>query len=189
MRLRSISQLVSTYVISQNYCQTQYFHSYTELFATLHDITYFMPFDGCQTNFLLRNDLSIQYLQLESSTHRLAFVNSAYTLVKGFGFDGLDLAWEFPENKPKKIRSSLGSIWHSVKKTVGGTTLLDENADDHREQFVGLVRELKNAFRAENLLVTMTVLPNVNSTGKEMVTVTFTSYIYHFFQLFRLIFE
>lgn len=47
-------------------------------------------------------------LQIESLEHRMAFVNSAHTLVKSFGFDGLDLAWEFPETKPKKIRSSLG---------------------------------------------------------------------------------
>lgn len=40
----------------------------------------------------------------------MAFVNSAHTLVKSFGFDGLDLAWEFPETKPKKIRSSLGML-------------------------------------------------------------------------------
>lgn len=102
---------------------------------------------------------------METTTRRLSFVNSAYTLIKAYGFDGLDLAWEFPENKPKKIRSKLGSIWHSVKKTVGGTKVIDENAADHRDQFVSLVRELRGAFKAENLLVTLTVLPNVNSTG------------------------
>ncbi|RZC35113.1 Glyco hydro 18 domain containing protein [Asbolus verrucosus] len=101
---------------------------------------------------------------LESTTHRLAFVNSAYTLIKAYGFDGLDLAWEFPENKPKKIRSSLGSAWHSFKKKIGGTKVIDENAADHRDQFVSLVRELRGAFKAENILLTLTVLPNVNST-------------------------
>lgn len=40
----------------------------------------------------------------------MAFLNSAHTLIKNFGFDGLDLAWEFPETKPKKIRSALGKI-------------------------------------------------------------------------------
>lgn len=92
-------------------------------------------------------------------------MNSAYTLIKAYGFDGLDLAWEFPENKPKKIRSKLGSIWHSVKTSVAGKKVIDENAAQHREQFISLVRELRGAFKAENLLVTLTVLPNVNSTG------------------------
>ncbi|KAJ3656208.1 hypothetical protein Zmor_015303 [Zophobas morio] len=112
-----------------------------------------------------KEEKNIKYRTLlESTTSRLAFVNSAYTIVKAYGFDGLDLAWEFPENKPKKIRSKIGGIWHSIKKTVGGTKVLDENAAEHRDQFVSLVRELRGAFKAENLLLTLTVLPNVNST-------------------------
>lgn len=45
---------------------------------------------------------------LESSGARIAFINSAYSMVKTYEFDGLDLAWEFPPNKPKKIKSSIG---------------------------------------------------------------------------------
>jgi GH18 family chitinase len=37
-------------------------------------------------------------------------VNSAHSLVKNFGFDGLDLAWEFPETKPKKIRGKISKV-------------------------------------------------------------------------------
>lgn len=49
------------------------------------------------------------YLQLlESSTSRIAFINSVYTLLKSYDFDGLDLAWQFPPNKPKRIRSTIG---------------------------------------------------------------------------------
>lgn len=50
------------------------------------------------------------YLQiLESNDGQLAFINSAYTLLKTYDFDGLDLSWQFPSNKPKRIRSSLGT--------------------------------------------------------------------------------
>lgn len=101
---------------------------------------------------------------LETSTHRLAFSNSAHTLVKGFGFDGIDLAWEFPETKPKKIKSGFGAFWSSVKKTFAGDSVVDENAQEHREQFTSLVKELKSVFRPDNLIVSLTVLPNVNST-------------------------
>nr|XP_023014136.1 chitinase-like protein Idgf4 [Leptinotarsa decemlineata] len=101
---------------------------------------------------------------LETSAHRLAFANSAYTLVKGYGFDGLDLAWEFPETKPKKIKSGFKKFWSSVKTTFTGESEIDENAQEHREQFTSLVKELKSAFRPDNLLVSLTVLPNVNST-------------------------
>ncbi|KAL1490351.1 hypothetical protein ABEB36_013062 [Hypothenemus hampei] len=108
---------------------------------------------------------NLKYRQvLESSAHRLAFINSAHTLVKGFGFDGIDLAWEFPETKPKKIKTGFGKFWSSVKKTFSGETVIDEKAEEHRDQFTSLIRELKTAFKPDNFLITLTVLPNVNST-------------------------
>lgn len=117
----------------------------------------------------------------------MAFVNSAHTLIKSFGFDGLDLAWEFPETKPKKIRSSLGtlfllkfylftkilfdlgSFWHGLKKKIVGEKVIDEKAAEHKEQFTALVREIKNVFRHDGLLLSLSVLPNVNSTGEFIV--------------------
>ncbi|XP_076269529.1 chitinase-like protein Idgf4 [Rhynchophorus ferrugineus] len=108
---------------------------------------------------------NLKYRQvLESSAHRLAFINSAHTIVKGFGFDGIDLAWEFPETKPKKIKSGFKKFWSSFKKTFTGETVIDEDADKHRDQFTSLLRELKSTFKPDNLMVTLTVLPNVNST-------------------------
>lgn len=56
---------------------------------------------------------------LESSTSRVAFINSAYDIVKTYGFDGIDLAFEFPKIKPKKIRSGFGSAFYSFKKAIG----------------------------------------------------------------------
>lgn len=47
---------------------------------------------------------------LESSTSRISFINSAYDLIKTYDFDGLDLAYEFPKIKAKKIRSSVGEF-------------------------------------------------------------------------------
>jgi len=101
---------------------------------------------------------------LESVDHRLAFINSAQTLVKSYGFDGLDLAWQFPPNKPKKIRSTLGSIWSSVKHTFVDPSAIDEKAPEHKEQYTAFVRECKNSFRHDGLLLSTSVLPNVNST-------------------------
>lgn len=45
---------------------------------------------------------------LESSAARITFINSVYTQLKTYDFDGLDLAWEFKPNKPKRIRSAVG---------------------------------------------------------------------------------
>ncbi|KAJ8973488.1 hypothetical protein NQ317_018761 [Molorchus minor] len=111
------------------------------------------------------DEKNVKYREtLETTTQRLAFINSAHTLVKGYGFDGIDLAWEFPETRPKKIKSGFGKFWSNVKKTFTGDAVIDENAEQHREQFSSLVKELRSVFRPDNLQITLTVLPNVNST-------------------------
>lgn len=102
---------------------------------------------------------------LESSTGRIAFTNSVNVVLKQFGFDGLDLAFQFPKNKPKKVRSTLGSVWHSFKKTIGAAGKpVDENTETHKNQFTSLVVELKNSFRIDNYELAVTILPNVNIT-------------------------
>jgi len=107
-----------------------------------------------------------KYLNLlESSGGRMAFINSAYSLIKTYDFDGIDLAWQLPPNKPKKIKSTIGSLWSGFKHSIGiGNNPVDEKADEHKEEFTSLVREIKNAFRHDNYLVSLTILPNVNST-------------------------
>ncbi|XP_060518655.1 chitinase-like protein Idgf4 [Cylas formicarius] len=101
---------------------------------------------------------------LEAVENRLAFVNSAHTLVKNYGFDGLDLAWEFPETKPKKIRNKFTGFFVNLKHKIVGESVIDEKAEEHKEQFIALVRELKNEFRHDGLLLSISVLPNVNGS-------------------------
>lgn len=93
------------------------------------------------------------------------FINSAYTLIKQYGFDGLDLAWQFKANKPKRIRNAAGSFWYSTKKVFGlAGKPLDDNAVTHRNAFQDLVRQVKDAIRPDNFILSLTVLPNVNTT-------------------------
>lgn len=102
---------------------------------------------------------------LESGTGKIAFTNSVNVLLKKYGFDGLDLAFQFPKMKPKKVRSSVGSVWHSFKTTIGvAGKPVDENSETHKAQFSSLVTELKNSFRLDNYQLSLTVLPNVNAT-------------------------
>lgn len=103
-------------------------------------------------------------LLLESPQARTAFVNSAVLLAEQYGFNGIDLAWQFYKTKPKKIRSTLGSFWHSIKRTFGSTPI-DDKESEHREGFTALVRELKQALTLKpNMQLIITVLPNVNSS-------------------------
>lgn len=44
---------------------------------------------------------------LESSSARVAFINSAYSIIKTYEFDGIDLAWQLPANRPKKIKGAI----------------------------------------------------------------------------------
>ena len=108
---------------------------------------------------------SQKYMELlEAVDRRLAFVESAETLVTSYGFDGIDLAWQFPLNKPKKIHGTWSGIWSKVKHTFVSPSDIDPKHAEHKDQFTALVREVKNTFAHKGLLVSMSVLPNVNST-------------------------
>ncbi|XP_044732058.1 chitinase-like protein EN03 [Chrysoperla carnea] len=109
------------------------------------------------------SDRSKYLTLLESAEARTSFVNSAFSFLRVYGFDGLDLAWEFPETKPKKIHGTLGSVWKGIKK-VFGSTKIDENEEAHREQFADLVRLTKAAFKPDKLMLTLSVIPNVNNS-------------------------
>lgn len=101
---------------------------------------------------------------LESAGSRTAFVNSVYSTLKTYDFDGLDLAWQFPQTKPKRIRGWTGKVWHGFKKLFTGDSVLDPKSEEHREEFSALVRDLKNALAPENFMLGLTVLPHVNES-------------------------
>lgn len=101
---------------------------------------------------------------LENGGSRTAFVNSVHSLLKTYEFDGLDMAWQFPQTKPKRIRGWSGKLWHGFKKLFTGDSILDPKAEEHKEEFTALVRDLKSAFLHEKFLLGLTVLPHVNES-------------------------
>lgn len=109
-----------------------------------------------------------KYVELleANRTAQQNFIDSSMILLKRNGFDGLDLAFQLPRNKPRKVHGSLGSYWKSFKKLFTGDFVVDPQAEQHKSQFTDLVGNIKNAFRSANLMLSLTVLPNVNSTCK-----------------------
>lgn len=86
-------------------------------------------------------------------------------MVKTYHFDGLDLGWQFKPNKPKRIRTSFGSFLYSTKKALGlAGKPLDANSEQHKVAFKDLVRQIKDAIRPDNYVLSVTVLPNQNTT-------------------------
>ncbi|XP_052854490.1 chitinase-like protein Idgf2 [Drosophila gunungcola] len=95
---------------------------------------------------------------------QVGFIRSAFDLVKTYNFDGLDLAYQFPRNKPRKVHGELGSAWKSIKKIFTGDFVVDPQSALHKEQFTAFIRDVKDSLRPDGLLLSLTVLPNVNST-------------------------
>lgn len=94
------------------------------------------------------------------------FIQSSLTLLRNNGFDGLDLAFQFPRNKPRKVHGAVGTVWKKFKKLFTGDFIVDPDAETHKEQFTEFVNSLKLAYSNTNLSLALTVLPNVNSTCK-----------------------
>ncbi|PSN30895.1 Chitinase-like protein EN03, partial [Blattella germanica] len=106
---------------------------------------------------------------LLSVDNRKAFISSARILLRQYAFDGLDLAWQFPEIRIKKDRGTFGSIWHGIKKTFGyAHSHKDEKEEEHREGFTKLVNDLQKSLKPDGLLLTLTTLPNIDPS-KEIV--------------------
>ncbi|XP_037823630.1 chitinase-like protein Idgf3 [Lucilia sericata] len=54
--------------------------------------------------------------------------------------------------------------WKSTKKLFTGDFVVDKQADEHKQQLTELVKKLKTSFAENDLLLSLTVLPNVNSS-------------------------
>ncbi|KAJ8954362.1 hypothetical protein NQ318_011035 [Aromia moschata] len=122
------------------------------------------------------------YAAIKEDTLKLVPLNEQFDVIKDNYRHVTDLKRRYPklkvllsvggnedisgegDEKNTKYREIVSAFWSSVKKTFAGETVVDENAAEHREQFTSLVKELKSVFRPDNLLISLTVLPNVNST-------------------------
>ncbi|XP_066904777.1 chitinase-like protein EN03 [Halyomorpha halys] len=100
---------------------------------------------------------------LEKPARRTAFVDSVVELLAKYGFDGIDLAWQFPHQEEKTTKSAMGSIWQKITSAFGSG--VDKKASLHRDFFIALCRELKAELRPDNRILSLAVLPHINATA------------------------
>ncbi|XP_050521925.1 chitinase-like protein EN03 [Daktulosphaira vitifoliae] len=114
---------------------------------------------------MMDNEDPDKYLEaLEKPKSRTNFASSIAEMAKQNGFDGVDLAWQFPVVNEKKEKHTWGSFIHKVAKTVGITSK-DSKEVEHKEQFTALVREVKGVLNANNCpYLSVSILPHVNSS-------------------------
>lgn len=114
------------------------------------------------------------------------FISSARSFLIRYKFDGLDLAYQFPETKFNKqstveraIKDTTDFLKNNVivQKALGGkkskeTSPRKQNAAQ-KQQFNMLISKFRSAFRLDKLMLTLTVLPHVNASGM-LITYTYT---------------
>lgn len=98
---------------------------------------------------------------LEQAESRSNFKTSAASELVKYGFDGLDLAWQFPKLRPKVQQGVLKRAWSSFKG-IFSSSAIDDKAEEHKEQFAAFVRELRLALQAHGKQLTLSMLPHVD---------------------------
>lgn len=109
---------------------------------------------------------SVKYLSLlEQPEHRNSFKASVREELSNYGFDGLDLAWQFPLLKPKRQQGALKRAWTSFKGWFSSNSI-DPKAEEHKAQFASFVRELRLELQRNGKLLTLSMLPHVDAERK-----------------------
>ncbi|XP_036330312.1 chitinase-like protein Idgf5 [Rhagoletis pomonella] len=139
-----------------------HYHAITNLRRKYPQLLIFLSVGGDRDHF--DEIVDNPYISLlENQAHRNTFVNSALAVLKAYDFDGLDLAWQFPKNHPIVVENRFKKAWKTFKGWFTGRKVVDEKAEEHKGQFATLVHELKDAFRNDGLMLTLTMLPHVDA--------------------------
>nr|UWY63829.1 chitinase-like protein Idgf1 [Sarcophaga peregrina] len=140
-----------------------HYRQITALKAKFPQLKIYLSVGGDKDNDQVDPNKYIHFMEGGEPLYR-NFIQSSINLLKTNGFDGIDLAFQFPRNKPRKVHSQIGMAWKKFKKLFTGNFIVDPDAETHKQQFTEFVGVMDEAYRIANLSMTLTVLPNVNST-------------------------
>lgn len=117
---------------------------------------------------------SLKYLELLiDSTLRLTFINSAHAMVQKYGFDGIDLDWQFPQQGPVKEKTGFSALIEKIHLAFGWDGRYSQDFTDshkYRVGFSALMEQLYIAFNLDNLTVSVTINPRTPHSRKYIKT-------------------
>lgn len=128
-----------------------------------------------------------KYLSLlEQPEHRSNFRASVLVELNRYGFDGIDLAWQFPKNKPRLQQNVLKRAWGKFRGWFSSTSV-DEKSQEHKEQFAALVGELRSDVHRAGKLLSLTMLPHVSAERESLnltifiISLLISTFIFSFY--------
>ncbi|XP_065357097.1 chitinase-like protein Idgf3 [Calliphora vicina] len=143
--------------------ERRHFSEVTALKEKYPHIKFLLSVGGDKDIDLDLNNKYIELLEAGAETQK-SFIESALYLLRSYKFDGLDLAFQFPRNN-NNVKGIINAPWKSLRKLFANRlNETDNKEEDHRTQFSVLVQNLKKAFKPHDLMLSLTVLPNVNAS-------------------------
>ncbi|XP_023296101.2 chitinase-like protein Idgf3 [Lucilia cuprina] len=108
---------------------------------------------------------SEKYLKLLEADHKAqnTFVSSTLQLLRKYQFDGLSLDLPLPTEEPKQVHPYYAQIWFGIKNFFTSNSAEDVKTAEHKKELTDLIQQLSGALKEHNLILSLTVLPNVRS--------------------------
>lgn len=107
---------------------------------------------------------SEKYLHLLETTleNQNNFINSIVKILKTYKFDGIDLAYQFPKERVEKPQNDPIKFWRGVRNALKSQEVQQPRGSKYKKPFSKLIMNLHDELKANNMLLSLSVLPNVN---------------------------
>lgn len=118
---------------------------------------------GCDKDSDNASNKYLKLLEADTETQK-NFIDSVLYLLRSYKFDGLDIAYQFPRiayNDKEELNVATKSL---QKFQFGHMREINQTEVNHKQKFVELIENLKTAVQPYDLILGITVLPNINAS-------------------------